>query len=136
MDKRILSTGAIALVLVIGLAVGSGFNAIQSSAQTSTQTPSQPTNMAPKEQTDESKATHVGANGKREELLTGDAAQKVTSAAQAALAGGTIQRVETDAEGAAYEAHATKSDGSRVTVKLDSSFKVTGVEEGRGMGRH
>jgi hypothetical protein len=29
--------------------------------------------------------------------------------------GGTIQRVENDAEGSPYEAHMTKSDGSRVT---------------------
>jgi hypothetical protein len=45
---------------------------------------------------------------------------------------GTVVRVETDAEGAAYEAHMTKSDGSSVTIKMDSSFKVTGTEDGPG----
>ncbi len=73
----------------------------------------------------------MGDNGKKEELLTGEIAEKVKSAALAAIQGGTIQRVETDAEGAAYEAHMTKADGSRITVKLDSSFKVTTTETGR-----
>jgi hypothetical protein len=41
-----------------------------------------------------------------------------------------VQRVETDAEGARYEAHMTQSDGSMVTVKLDANFKVTAVEDG------
>nr|WP_246223392.1 hypothetical protein [Pseudarthrobacter psychrotolerans] len=39
-------------------------------------------------------------------------------------------RVETDAEGAAYEAHIVKSDGTRATVYLDSSFNVTSTETG------
>ncbi len=75
---------------------------------------------------------HVGQNGVKEELLTGDTAQKVKDAALAAVPGGTIQRVENDAEGSPYEAHMTKSDGTRVTVKVDAAFKVTGVENGGG----
>ena len=70
------------------------------------------------------------ANGITEELLTGDTAAKVTEAAKAAVPDGTIERVETDAEGATYEAHMTKADGSHVTVKLDDAFKVTGIEDG------
>ena len=72
------------------------------------------------------------ANGITEELLTGDTAASVTSAAQAAVPDGTIDRVENDAEGATYEAHMTKADGSHVTVKLDASFNVTGIEDGPG----
>ena len=72
------------------------------------------------------------ANGITEELLTGDTAASVTSAAQAAVPDGTIDRVENAAEGAAYEAHMTKADGSHVTVKLDASFNVTGIEAGHG----
>ena len=72
----------------------------------------------------------MGANGVREELLTGDTAEKVKAAALAAVPGGTIERVETDAEGSPYEAHMTKADGSRVTVKVDSNFTVTNVENG------
>lgn len=73
---------------------------------------------------------HVGANGTKEELLTGDDAAKVTAAAQAAVPGGTVERVETDAEGAAFEAHVTKADGSDVTVKFDANFNVTSTEDG------
>jgi hypothetical protein len=70
------------------------------------------------------------ADGITEEELTGDTADKVTAAAEAAVEGGTVERVETDAEGAAYEAHVTTAEGERVTVKLDESFAVTSVEEG------
>jgi hypothetical protein len=45
-----------------------------------------------------------------------------------------VIRVETDSGGAQYEAHLTKADGSEVTVKLDSSFKVTATESGFGSG--
>jgi hypothetical protein len=71
------------------------------------------------------------ANGITETPLTGDDLTKATAAAQAAVPGATIERVETDAEGATYEAHVTKSDGSEATVKLDASFNVTSVETGR-----
>lgn len=70
------------------------------------------------------------ANGITETVLTGDSATKATAAALAAVPGGTIQRVETDADGAKYEAHMTKADGTVVTVKLDANFKVTSVENG------
>jgi hypothetical protein len=66
-----------------------------------------------------------------ETLLTGDAAAKVRAAALAKVSGGTIERVETDADGhAAYEAHMVRSDGSRVTVYVNKSFDVVGVENG------
>jgi uncharacterized membrane protein YkoI len=71
---------------------------------------------------------HIGQNGKKEELLTGSDAQKAKDAALAAVPGATIERVETDAEGAAYEAHIVKSDGSHVTLKFDTNFKVTATE--------
>jgi len=70
------------------------------------------------------------ANGITEQELTGDDAAKATAAAQAAVPDGTIDRVETDAEGAAFEAHMTKADGSHVTVKLNSDFSVASVEDG------
>jgi hypothetical protein len=66
-----------------------------------------------------------------ETLLTGDTAAKVRAAALAKVSGGTIDRVETDADGnAAYEAHMTRSDGSRVTVYVNKAFEVVGVESG------
>jgi len=63
--------------------------------------------------------------------LTGDTAAKVREAALAKVSGGTIDRVETDADGhAAYEAHMTRSDGSRVTVYVNKAFEVVSVENG------
>ena len=72
------------------------------------------------------------AHGPGETLLTGTTAAKVTAAAKAAVPGATIIRVETDAQGAAYEAHMRKADGSYVTVKLDKSFNVTSTVDGFG----
>jgi hypothetical protein len=80
---------------------------------------------------DPSLGGHVGANGTVEVLLTGDVAEKVKAAALAAVPGGTIQRVENDAEGAVYEAHMLDASGNQVTVKLDANFVVTGTESGR-----
>jgi uncharacterized membrane protein YkoI len=85
---------------------------------------------APATAPDPSKGGHT-ANGITEVVLTGDAAAKANSAALAAVPGATVDRVENDAEGATYEAHMTKADGSHVTVKLDASFNVTSIENGR-----
>jgi hypothetical protein len=73
-------------------------------------------------------------HGPGETLLTGTTAQKVRAAALAAVPGGTIIRVETDSDGSPYEAHVTKADGSKVTVKVDTAFKVTSVEAWDHMG--
>jgi hypothetical protein len=63
--------------------------------------------------------------------LTGNALAQVRAAALARISGGTIERVETDADGnAAYEAHMTRSDGSRVTVYVNKSFEVVSVKSG------
>jgi hypothetical protein len=63
--------------------------------------------------------------------LTGNALAQVRAAALAKVSGGTIERVETDADGnAAYEAHMTKADGSRVTVYVNKSFDVVSVKSG------
>jgi hypothetical protein len=56
--------------------------------------------------------------------LTGDALAKVTAIAKEKVPGGTIVRVETDADGnATYEAHMTRADGTPVTVYVDSGFQ-------------
>ena len=66
-----------------------------------------------------------------ETRLTGDTAAKVRAAALAKVSGGTIERVETDADGnAAFEAHMIRSDGSRVTVYVNKSFEVIGTQAG------
>ena len=71
-------------------------------------------------------------NGMTEEELSGDQAEKVTAAVEAKLPGATIERMETDAEAGAFEAHVTDADGKHLTVTLDKDYKVTGTEEGPG----
>ncbi len=78
---------------------------------------------------------HRGGPGPGETPLTGDDATKATAAAQKAVEGGTVIRVETDADGV-YEAHVRKSDGTEVEVKMDKDFTVTSVEEFQGRGGH
>ncbi len=80
-------------------------------------------------QMDPSKGGHQ-ANGITETLLTGDTATKVTAAAKAAVPGATVERVENDAEGATYEAHVVKADGTHVTVKINADFSVKTIENG------
>jgi uncharacterized membrane protein YkoI len=83
------------------------------------------TQQAPPAQRDPSLGGHQ-ANGETEKLLTGDTASKVEAAAAAKVPGGTIERVENDADtGSPYEAHVKKADGSEVIVYVDASFNVT-----------
>jgi hypothetical protein len=73
---------------------------------------------------------HVGSNGQREQPLSGDVASKVRDAALAKVDGGTIERVETDADhGSPYEAHVRKADGTELEVLVNKSFEVTAVNE-------
>jgi hypothetical protein len=111
----------------IGASVVGSAGAQTDSSGSSTTAPAD--NSAPAR--DPSQGGHQ-ANGITEELLTGDTATKVSDAAKAAVPDATIDRVETDAEGAAYEAHMTKSDGSHVTVKVNEDFSVAGIEDGPG----
>ncbi len=104
--------------------------AFQTHAQTPTPTASGQNQNQQVQNFDPSKGGHIGQNGTKEELLTGDQASKAQSAALAAVPGGTVQRVETDAEGDAYEAHMLKADGTPTTVKFDSNFQVTTTEDG------
>ncbi|HET7489272.1 MAG TPA: hypothetical protein VFJ85_15175 [Acidimicrobiales bacterium] len=67
-----------------------------------------------------------GPGGQAE--LTGDAAAKATAAAQAAVPGGSVLRAEQNPDGSGYHVHVQKSDGTEVVVRLDTNFKVTGVD--------
>jgi len=89
------------------------------------------TATAPTDATQTPKGPHQ-ANGITETELTGDDLAKATAAAQAAVPDGTVVRAETDADGATYEVHMTKADGSEVTVKLDAGFTVTSTIDGKG----
>jgi uncharacterized membrane protein YkoI len=124
--KAIVAAAMLGATLTGG-AIGASFVSGTASAQTSSSssdatTPADPAQSAPK-------GPH-SANGITEELLTGDTAAQVTAAAQGAEPGATIDRVETDAEGATYEAHVTKADGNKATVKVNADFSVASVEDG------
>ena len=118
----------VAAAAVAGALLGTtGVAMAQTSDSSSGDSSATTTAPAPDRQIDRSQAVHPG-----EELLTGDTAARVEAAAEAAVTDGTVDRVETDAEGSAYEAHMTKADGTHVTVKVDESFSVTTVETDQG----
>jgi hypothetical protein len=72
-----------------------------------------------------------GSQRSDETPLTGDTASKVRALALAKVPGGTIVRVETDADGnAAYEAHMTKADGTPITVYVSQALDVVSVQSG------
>jgi uncharacterized membrane protein YkoI len=77
---------------------------------------------------------HGRGGNPSETELTGAKAQSAKDAALAAVPGGTVTRASTedpsDASGAAYEVHVTKSDGSKVEVLEDASFKVLSTKAG------
>lgn len=125
-NKTIAGVAALGALALGGSALaGAATNGSASSSSSSTTaTQSQPPNGGP----GGARGGHVGANGKTEALLTGDAAAKVKAAALAKVSGGTIERVETDVDhGSPYEAHVTKSDGTHLEVLVNSDFQVTAV---------
>ncbi len=74
-------------------------------------------------------------HGPNETLLSGTSLQKADAAATAAEPGATVVRAETDSSGkGTYEVHMKKTDGSYVTVYLDSNDKVTSTASGFGGG--
>ena len=121
---RLALTGALAVGLGAGsygvASAASGSGTTTTTTTTSTARPSAPPGAS---------AHNPWGNQRSDEtLLTGDALAKVTAVAQAKVPGGTIVRVETDADGhAAYEAHMTKADGTPVTVYVDKNFDFVSV---------
>jgi hypothetical protein len=123
MRNKLTAIAAIGAAALGGSAIANAANSTTSTTSSSSAAQSQP---APP-QRDPAMGGHR-ANGKTEKLLTGDTAAKVEAAAKAKVPGGTIERVETDADtGSAYEAHVRKADGSEVIVYVDASFHVTGT---------
>jgi hypothetical protein len=119
--KRLATLGAV----VGGVAAGSYGVASAASGSSSTSTATTTTPSAPSAQ------RPWGGQRSDETLLTGDAATKVRELALAKVSGGTIIRVETDADGnAAYEAHMVTADGTPTTVYVDTNFNVVSVASG------
>jgi uncharacterized membrane protein YkoI len=132
--KGLMAVGAMGALALGGSALagaaGSGTTTQGSNAQGTTAaqgygTPGQPPSAS---RPDPGKGGHVGRNGQRETLLTGDTAAKVKAAALAKVPGATVERVETDADhGSPYEAHLRKSDGTELEVLVNKDFAVTAV---------
>ena len=121
-----LNKTAALVAIVVGVGAGSYGIASAASGSATTTTSS---GAAASTAASANARTPWGHQRSDETLLTGDALAKVTAIAQAKVPGGTIVRVETDADGvAAYEAHMTKADGSPVTVYVDSSFAFVSVQ--------
>ena len=125
--ERTIVVGAIALGVAAGsygvasAASGSGSSSSSGSAAAAAPSARQPWGLQRSDETP----------------LTGDALAKVTAVANEKVPGGTIIRVETDADGnATYEAHMTKADGTPVTVYVDKDFNVVSVDTGRPGGGH
>jgi hypothetical protein len=133
--RKAIAGAVLAGTALAGGALGAALTNGSASAQTSTSSTT-PAAASQPDRPPGAPGGHVGANGATEVPLTGTTADKVRAAAQAAVPGGTIQRVETDAEGSPYEAHMLNSAGAPVTVKVDANFKVTSVEKCAGGGRH
>ena len=127
MDKQRF---AMVAAVVVGLAAGSYGVASAASGSGSTSTTTTPsTTTAPSAP---SAGRAWGGRRSDETLLAGDAAAKVRELALAKVSGGTIIRVETDADGnAAYEAHMVTADGTPTTVYVDKDFNVVSVDSGR-----
>jgi hypothetical protein len=126
--KTVAAFAALGALALGGSAIAGA--AQSSSTSTATATPSaspaqgQPPNGA------RPAGRHVGANGKQEQALSGDVAAKVKAAALKKVAGGTIERVETDVDhGSPYEAHVRKADGTELEVLVNKSFEVTAVNQ-------
>ena len=121
---------AAALVAIV-VGVGGGSYGLASAASGSGSTTTTTVAAAPATSTQPPGATAQNPWGNQrsdETLLTGDALAKVTAIAESKVPGGTVVRVETDADGnATYEAHMTKADGTPVTVYVDSSFQFVSL---------
>jgi hypothetical protein len=115
--------------VVVGLALGSYGVASAASGNGSSSSSGSASAAATTTQAQAPHGAPWGRQRSDETPLTGDALAKVTAIAKEKVPGGTIVRVETDADGhAAYEAHMTRSDGTPVTVYVDKNFDFVSVE--------
>jgi hypothetical protein len=125
----------VSLAVALGVAFGSYgvASAASGSSSNSTTTTSAATSSAasgaPGAPPGASASNPWGNQRSDETVLSGDAAAKVKAIALAKVSGGTIIRIETDADGhAAYEAHMVKADGTPATVYVDKDFNFVSVE--------
>jgi len=140
--RRVLVTGGLAAGTMFGAAgiasaaTGSSTTATSGASSTATSpgtatTPGTGTPPAGGAQGNPATMTH----GPGETLLTGTQLQQATAAATTAVPGATVIRAETNSSGDyPYEVHLSKSDGTDVTVELDTNFRVITTISGFGAG--
>jgi uncharacterized membrane protein YkoI len=128
----LIAAGAIAGGVLASTA-GASAATTSSTAATTAATPAATSATAPTNPTvtDPKSSTPVRSD---EKAVTAAIAATLKTKALAAVPGGTVYRIETDAGDATYEAHMTKADGTLVTVKFDANLNVTSVETGMGQG--
>jgi len=143
--RKILVSGALAAGASLGAAgIASAASSASSSstssggsASTGTSVTAPSGSSAPSGSTAPSGAPDPStmSHGPGETLLTGTDLQKAEAAANSAVSGATVIRAETDSSGVGtYEVHLKKSDGTVVTVELNSNFGVVKTISGFGAG--
>jgi hypothetical protein len=132
--RRALVAGAIVAGAGLGTAgVASAATSSTTSPAASTVAPSGGSTGTPPAGAAGDPATMM--HGPNETLLTGTDLQKATAAATAAVPGATVIRAETNSASASpYEVHMKESDGTDVTVELNSSFGAITTVSGFGAG--
>ncbi len=134
--RRVLVSGALVAGAGLGAAgvasAATGSASSTPTASSGTGTPSGGTSTTPPAGSQNpADLTH----GPGETLLTGSELAEATAAAEKAVPDATIVRAETNSSGGyPYEVHMKKSDGTYVTVELDSTFGVITTISGFGVG--
>ena len=126
--------GAIGLLLAGGIAGGVLAATNSASAADSPASASASAAAAPAAAASPAPANSATPIRAGEVALTGTNLATAKAAALKAVPGGTVYRAETDADGATYEAHMIKADGTYVTVKFNKNFTVTSIQKGMGAG--
>jgi hypothetical protein len=118
------------VIAAMALGIGAGSYGIASAASGTSTTGSTSTTAAQTAAPAAPDPQHPWGGQRSDETpLTGDALAKVTAVAESKVSGGTVVRVETDADGhAKYEAHMTDASGNPVTVYVDANFDYVSTE--------
>ena len=132
--KKVLAGAAAFAAIAFGASAIAGAASSSSTGSTTTTTtpstsgaPAGPTHAAP---AFNGPAHGTAAHEDAEKPVTGDAASKAQAAAVKYVGSGTAGAVTTDYTKTGYETTVTKSDGSKVTVKVNADFSVASTEDG------
>jgi hypothetical protein len=133
--KQLLIGGTALAALALGGSAIAGAAAGSGGASSTTATTPSSTGGGPPPGFSSADAPGTAVHENAEKSVTGEAAAKARAAALASVGGGTAGAVTGDFRNSgAYEVAVRKTDGSQVTVRLDSSFKVESHPAGPGGG--